>query len=92
MKESGKASGKLSMFSGKQVINSRGHSCQEKLTACAHRTCGVPRHVARSLFLGDWEGEWGRTARSNGYLGRMWAGEMIEGFICVTEEYDLSLK
>ena len=28
----------------------------------------------------------GKTARSSGYLGRMWAGEMIEGFIHTTEK------
>lgn len=51
------------MFSGKQVINSRGHSCQEKLTACAYRTWSVPGHVDRSVFLGDWEGEGGEDSK-----------------------------
>lgn len=31
-------------------------------------------------------------ARSNGNLGRMWAGEVIEGFICATDEYDVSFR
>lgn len=31
-------------------------------------------------------------AKSNRNLGRMWTGKMMEGFICATDEYNLSFR
>lgn len=67
MKESGKASGKLSIFSGKQVIKSRGRSCQEKLTACAQNMQVFQRTRSQISVLGRLgRGEWGGQQEAMG--------------------------